>query len=105
MHIHNTTFVCSQRELPSLLGLLRGELIPSLLRDGYAKSPRLARVASVMPDAQDAESISLQFEFHTTADYTTWKRSRLPELETKLTSEFGEKVLLFSTLLQVLPHD
>ncbi|MCM1005892.1 MAG: DUF4286 family protein [Prevotella sp.] len=105
MHIHNTTFVCSERDLPKLLGLLRGEIIPMLLESGHAQRPRLSRVASALPQGQESESISLQFEFDTPKAYAEWKRTHLPGVEKKLNDTFGEKVLLFSTLLQALPHE
>lgn len=105
MHIHNTTFVCAERDLPALLGLLRGSVIPALLRGGYALRPRLARVASAMPGAGEAESVSLQFEFETPASLAAWKRSHLPDARQAVNDKFGEKVLHFSTLLQVLPHE
>lgn len=104
MHIHNTTFVCSERELPALLGLLRSQVIPALLQSGHALSPRLARVTSALPGADDAESISLQFEFDNVAALAGWKKSSLPPALEVVGKTFGDKVLVFSTLLQQLPH-
>lgn len=105
MHIHNTTFVCSERELPKLLGLLRETIIPDMIKDELARRPRLARVASSLAQGKEAESITLQFEFDTPKDYASWKRSHLPKVESEITRLFGDKVLLFSTLLQQLPHE
>ena len=105
MHIHNTTFVCSQRDLPVVLGLLRANVIPELLKDGYAASPRLARVASEVPGDGETESISLQFEFESPAAFVKWKRTRLPYVQQLVASQFGDRVLLFTTLLQTLPHE
>ncbi|MCM1319294.1 MAG: DUF4286 family protein [Muribaculaceae bacterium] len=105
MHIHNTTFVCNERDLPKLLGLIRQTVIPEMLKEGHASRPRLARVASSLSQGKEAESISLQFEFDTPAAYAAWKRSHLPVVEEVVTKTFGDKVLLFSTLLQQLPHE
>lgn len=105
MHIHNTTFVCSERELPALLGLLRGEVIPALLEGGHAAVPRLARVTSALPGADEAESVSLQFEFESVSSLAAWKKRHLPQALEKVTLKFGDKVLVFSTLLQQLPHE
>lgn len=105
MHIYNTTFVCSERDVPALLGLLRVEVIPRLLESGLAQSPRLSRVASKLPDSEDAESLSLQFEFSDISALAEWKKSRLPGALKLVVDSFGSKVVTFSTLLQVLPHE
>lgn len=105
MHIHNTTFVCAERDLPKLLGLLRKEIIPAMLTEGHAANPRLARVASALSEGPEAESLSLQFEFDSAAKYAAWKRSHMPLIERQIVECFGDKVLLFSTLLQQLPHE
>ena len=104
MHIYNTTFVCSERDLPELLGLLRADVIPALLDSGLALSPRLSRVASRLPEADETESISLQFEFSEISALSEWKKSHLQEALTIIENKFGNRVLTFSTLLQVLPH-
>lgn len=88
-----------------MLGLLRTHLIPELLKEGYALRPRLARVASALPGDADSESISLQFEFESASDLVKWKRSRLPYAQQLVMRQFGDKVLLFTTLLQALPHE
>lgn len=105
MHIHNTTFVCSPNDMPALLGLLRTEVIPALLESGHAGAPRLARVTSTLPGADDSESISLQFEFDKVASLAEWKKKVLPIELGKVASKFGDKVLVFNTLLQQLPHE
>lgn len=104
MHIYNTTFVCSDRDLPELLGLLRKEVIPVLIESGHAQTPRLSRVASSVPGAEEAESISLQFEFNDISSLAEWKKQHLQTAITVVEKKFGSRVLTFSTLLQVLPH-
>lgn len=105
MHIHNTTLVCSDNDLPALLGFLRSEVIPVLLEEGLAASPRLARVISSLPGAsEDAESVSLQFEFGDMASLAGWKKRHLPRGLEALNRKFGQNVLVFSTVLQQLPH-
>lgn len=105
MHTYNITMVTDERHVPQLLGLLRSQVIPALLESGHAGAPRLARVASKMPGDGSTESLSLQFDFATTADVAKWKKSVLPAQMEAITAKFGDKVLTFCTLLQQLPHE
>lgn len=91
--------------MPALLGQLRTEVIPALLESGHAGAPRLARVTSSLPGADDSESISLQFEFEKVAALAEWKKKALSVELDKINSKFGDKVLVFNTLLQQLPHE
>lgn len=105
MHIHNTTFVCADRDLPALLGLLRSKVIPRLNTPEHVADLRLSRVVSALPGADEAESIALQFEFDKAADVAAWKKKHLPGALALVSDEFGDKVLMFSTLMQKLDHE
>lgn len=105
MHIHNTTLVCNPNDLPQLLALLREKIIPALTSSGLAHNARLCRICSAIPGQDGSESISLQFEFDSPADFINWKKEHLPAGMDVITDSFGDKVLTFTTLLQHLPHE
>lgn len=103
MHIYNITFVCGERELPSLLGHLSLRTVPALLDRGLGARPRLARVISSQAGEAEAESISLQMEFEHAADFALWKKEVLPPAMGAVRGKFGERVFTFATLLKELP--
>lgn len=101
-HIHNITFVCSPTDLELMSELLKKEVIPAL-RKG-AEDVRMARVKP-LPGADEAESISVQFVLPDEQKQSEWEQScMLPVLE-NIGNRYGQRILFFNTLLELMDHE
>lgn len=99
-HLHNTTFVCAAPDLERMVHILRTEVIPALRGD--AESITMARVGS---SGADAESVSVQFGFASEKAMNQWVHTRLTPVLTSLAGRHGERILPFSTVLEVIDHE
>ena len=97
MILFNTTFVYDKNLRDQLCEWVRETWIPEALRSGM-EMPLCAHV----PVAQDeALSMAEQGRFDVNADAEAWHGSRGAELLDALYGKFGERVLAFSTLMEV----
>lgn len=97
MILFNTTFVYDRNLRGQLCEWIREVWLTEALRSGM-ELPLCAHV----PVAQDeALSMAVQGRFEIDADAEAWYSSRGAELLEALHGKFGERVLAFSTLMEV----
>lgn len=104
MYIYNTTFVCDDSRLEEFLIWLDAEFIPALVATGVAKDAQLAHVLPMSEsDEKEAASFSVQVKVEDADALQEWmKQTFYPSID-GLASRFGDKVLYFATILEVLP--
>lgn len=98
--IYNLTFPVEASRLDRLVAWLRSDMIPGLTAVG-ASDPRLALVDNAGREC--LESISLQLEFDSEADFTRWEGEILPDWLERYSQEMAPDALFFGTLLRRLP--
>ena len=97
------TMVCAPADVEDVVLWTRTSLLP-LLTDDRARSPRLALVETgEAADEPEAVSLALQFEHDDNESCRAWTEERLIPALAQLERRFGERVLLFRTLLRQLP--
>lgn len=104
MYIYNTTFVCEDSRMEEFLMWINAEFIPAIIALGIAREPQLAHVLPVKETSDDeAVSFSLQVKIDDVDLLEKWmKEAFYPSIDL-LSKRFGDKVLYFPTILEVLP--
>lgn len=104
MYIYNTTFICDDSRLDEFSIWVNTEFIPKLTSSGLATSPQLAHVIPTHQKKDDeAESFSVQVHLQDIDSLETWmKDTFLPAIDA-FTKRFGDKILYFPTILEILP--
>ncbi len=103
MLIYNTTYVCEDKRLNEFLAWLNAETIPQMLDSDIAYSPQLCRVVPIEEQTDKITNISLQFRFNDVEALERWIRKDMYVAHCKIGERFGQSVLFFSTVLEVLP--
>lgn len=102
MYLVNTTFQAELSVAEKFLEEL-DRFIPSVERTTGLHSPVLTRVASHPAEASaDTATFALQFRVPATAELKRYEESILPELFGRLYKAFGERVLYFTTILEII---
>ena len=100
MYIFNTTFLVSDRLYGVWYKWLQEEHIPFMLDSGFFKNPQLAKVLLVEPS--DGTSFSLQFHVEDMDTLHTWNEKNEEHFAHQVKNKFGEEVLFFSTVMEVI---
>lgn len=100
MLILNTTYLVSDKMYGVWFKWLYEHHIPFMLNSGYFEKPQVAKVLSNEP--QDGTSYSVQFQTANMRSLEAWNGKYAEAFLEEFSMQFGEEVLLFSTVLQVL---
>ena len=100
MLIFNTTYLVSDRMYGIWFKWLNEEHIPSMLSSGYFDKPQVAKVLSNEP--QEGNSFSIQFQITNMKLLEEWNEKYAEDFLNDFSTQFGEEVLLFSTVLELL---
>lgn len=100
MIIYNTTYQIESSVLNDTLSWMRSSLIPSIVADGTLSNPRMLRV--IVDEAEMGHCYSLQFDVLDEDTLLDWFESAGNELLSAISKRYGQKVLGFTTLLEVL---
>ena len=101
MVILNTTYWVSDGRRDEWLRWVREECIPAMLSTGYVVEPQVAKV--YMPDdGQGGASYSVQFRAPEMAAVEAWMNGAGAEVGDRLAALFGEEVMGFSTVLELV---
>ena len=104
MYIFNTTFVCDDSRMEEFLMCVNAEFIPKLVASGIANEPQLAHVVPVKDsDDDEAASFSLQVKIDNVDLLEKWMKEDFYPSIADMSKRFGDKVLYFPTILEVLP--
>lgn len=102
MYLVNTTFQAELSVAEKFLEEL-DSFIPTVERSTALHSPVLTRVASHPAEGSaDTATFALQFRAPSAAELDRYDSSILPELFGRLYKLFGERVLYFTTILEVI---
>ena len=100
MLIFNTTYLVSDRMYGIWFKWLNEHHIPYMLNSGYFDKPQVAKVLSNEP--QEGDSYSVQFQIANMPLLEKWNRKYGEDFLKGFSTQFGEEVLLFSTVLELL---
>lgn len=98
MITYNTTFMMHPTTEGEFITFMREVYVPGILAEGVLHSPRLKRIEQ-HSDEDDALSFALSFEAESAevlGEYLSTSAHRMPTL---LVSQFGERVVGFTTLM------
>ncbi len=100
MYIINFTFLVSDAAAGKWLQWLRSEHIPGMVATGLIHTPQLTRVLSQEQDG--GVSYAVQYKSDNIANLNQWHQEHAQLMQSECRSLFGEEVLFFSTVLEVL---
>jgi hypothetical protein len=100
MIIFNITFLVSEQQISKWLKWIKEEHIPYMLSDNSLISPQIAKVIS--QEEQDGVSYSVQYKTESIANLNEWYAKYGYGMEESCVKTFGESVLFFSTILEVI---
>lgn len=106
-YIYNITFFVGKERLETLLSFLRGEFLDTALSGTGVEFLHLTRVVNnqamgMMEGEEQAVSIGMQFSAADKTALDGWCAGALHQAFESLSARFGEEVLHFDTLLEVL---
>ena len=99
--IFNTTFCMEDSDTQVFLSWLKAEFLPALTSNGMASDPVLSKVLAAT-ELGEGQSLSLQLRVADDASLEKWQSAEWPRLEASVVSKFGRRVLLFSTVMEIL---
>ena len=100
MLIFNTTYLVSDKMHGVWFKWLYERHIPAMLDSGFFTGPQVAKVLGGEP--QDASSYSVQFHTTDMQSLNKWNGKYAEAFLNDFSAQFGEEVLLFSTVLEIL---
>lgn len=100
MLIFNITFLVADKVADKWLQWINETHIPNMISSGYFTEPRLAKVLS--DHGQEGTSYAVQFYIEDILVLETWKQKFNAEMERDCAMIFGEDVLLFTTVLEII---
>ncbi len=103
MIIFNTTYHAYHTRKEEFIGWLKEIYIPTVLQHGALQSLQLTRIFA--EDESEGVSLSLQFKTTDTEVLEAWHESCGAALIADMQKRFGNQVLGFSTLLEIIDID
>lgn len=100
MYIFNLTFLVAESSADKWLTWVKSTHIPFMLSSNLLSNPQLVKVLN--NQGQDGTSYSVQFHAATMSDLEDWNQRYAHELQQQCTDNFGEEVLFFSTVLELM---
>ena len=100
MLIFNITFLVTDKVADRWMQWVNDTHIPALLASGYFTEPRLAKVLS--NHGQDGTSYAVQYQINDMQSLEAWNRKFGVKMERDCAFAFGEEVLLFTTVLELI---
>jgi len=100
MLVYNTTYNIEEEVLSNFLIWLHEVYVPECEKNGILKNHRLLRVLSHR--GEDSECFSMQWDVESSALLHSWHTEIGSKLNDELINMFGDKVVGFPTLLEVM---
>lgn len=101
MYIFNTTFLVADRVHKAWRKWLLDEYLPFVEESRLLFDAQVARVLSD-EEQQEGNSFSVQFRVADTTALQEWRRKYEPKAAMMSRMRFGEEVLFFSTVLEII---
>lgn len=100
MIIFNTTYHADNARKDEFIDWLKESYIPTIVEHGLLREPQLTRIFADNED--EGTSLSLQFKSPDTESLERWHEECGEALLAEMQKRFGDQVLGFSTLLEVI---
>ncbi len=100
MLVYNTTYHVNFDDARNFVIWIHQVYIPQALESGFLQKPRLCKILS--HHDEDSECFSLQFEIEDSSKLHEWYIKRGETLNKEMLQVFNEKVLGFTTLMEVI---
>ncbi len=100
MLVYNTTFQMDLADARNFVIWIGECYIPQVEADGRLRNPRLLRILS--HKEQETECFSLQWDVEDSAELHRWHTAQGMRLNEELARVFKDKVVGFSTLMEVI---
>ncbi|NDV46625.1 DUF4286 family protein [Paludibacter sp. 221] len=100
MLIFNTTYLVSDKSYGIWYKWLNEQHLPSMLESGFFSKPQVAKVLTNEP--QEGTSYSVQFQIADMKSLELWNETYGESFLSSFSKQFGEDVLLFSTILELM---
>ncbi len=105
--LYNITFVTSKPREAELLNSIQAEFMPLVMQAGEATCPQITRVApqsagTVLMGEEEAVSLCVQFRFEEPRAIAAWREATLEPAFEKVAERFGEDMLHFDTVLDII---
>ena len=100
MLIFNTTYAVAEEDLTCFLAWAQEKMIPAVHTDGALSQGRLARILG--HNGEEGHSYCLQFSVADSATLHKWFLRQGRELQEEMQKIFDNRVVGFSTLMEVV---
>jgi hypothetical protein len=100
MLIFNTTYLVVDRMHGAWHKWLYEHHIPMMLDSGHFDKPQVAKVLT--NESQEGVSFSVQFHTENMQSLEAWNKKYAETFLADFTEHFGQEVLLFSTVLEII---
>ncbi len=100
MYIYNTTYVVTESVFTTWNSWVRAMHIPQMLEQGFTE-PQIAKVITNESE-QEGVSITVQFKVKDLVTLNSWAEKNLGAIRSEIKQKFGENVLPFDTILEIL---
>lgn len=100
MLIFNTTYQVDMNDARDFVIFIHEQYLPATLQQGELKNGRLSRILSHKDP--DSECFAVQFEVEDTAALHRWHVKVGQQLEADIVKMFNERVVGFSTIMEVI---
>lgn len=101
MILYNVTCHLSHAMLSEWLQWMEQEHIPEVMATGCFTSCRMMKVLTQASD-DEGVNIAIQYSAESMADYERYRDTYAPALQQKTRERYGEQVLAYRSLLEVL---
>lgn len=99
--ILNTTFHLDSALTEEFLGWVRSRYLPSALASGLLHTPSISRLMVQVAEGADGFAVQLKADSSTAA--SEWHDGEGDRLRRELSSNFGDRMVFFTTLMEELP--
>ena len=100
MIIYNTTFHIEECIQQDFIDYIRQNVIPQATKSGLLTSPRFSRIFG--EHEEQGFSYALEFATESISTLEKWNKTESAAVITPLIEKFGDKVVGFSTVMQVV---
>lgn len=100
MIIYNTTFNIAPGYESEFIEFLKQDYILDCLNTKLVSQPKFMKLLGDLPD--EGSTYSLQFNCENLENYLTFESDFAPEFQDEIIARYGEKVLFFSSVLEVI---
>ncbi len=101
MLIFNITFLVSDRMAPKWRDWVYASHIPFVMESGYFSKPQVAKVLN--DNGQDGTSYAVQYHIADMSMLEQWQQQHAAQMQQVCNAAFGQEVLFFTTVLELLP--